>query len=67
MEYKTFLSYNVIGGIAWIGSMVFGGYFFGNIPIVKDNFGIVVIAIIIISVIPAVVEFWKHRGAEVKS
>ncbi len=61
MEYKTFLSYNIIGGITWIGLMTFGGYFFGNIPVVKNNFGIVVIAIIVISLIPAVIEFWKHR------
>ncbi len=63
MEYKTFLSYNVIGGIAWIALLVFGGYFFGNVPIVKNNFGVVVIAIIIISLVPAVIEFWKHKIA----
>ncbi|TSC89874.1 MAG: membrane-associated protein [Parcubacteria group bacterium Gr01-1014_3] len=62
MEYKTFLSYNIIGGIAWIGLFIFGGYFFGNIPIIKDNFGLVVIAIIMISVVPAVIELWKHHG-----
>lgn len=67
MDYKTFLSYNITGGILWIGLFVFGGYFFGNIPIVKNNFGVVVIAIIIISVIPAIVEFWKHRKQKLES
>ncbi len=61
MPYAEFLTYNVIGGIVWIGLFVFGGYFFGNAPLVRDNFSLVVIAIIVISLIPAVVEFWKHR------
>ena len=56
MTYARFALFNISGGILWITSMLLGGYFFGNIPIVKENFGLVVIAIIIISVIPAVVE-----------
>ena len=61
MSYWKFISYNVIGGIGWVAVFVFGGYFFGNIPLVKNNFGIVIIAIIIISTIPAAVEFLRHR------
>jgi membrane-associated protein len=63
MSYWKFISYNVIGGIGWVALFVFGGYFFGNIPFVKRNFGLVIIAIIIISIIPAAVEFCRHRRA----
>jgi len=55
------LSYNVLGGIFWIVSFILGGYFFGNIPVVKRNFTIVIFAIIIISILPAVIEFLRHR------
>jgi membrane-associated protein len=61
MTYGKFLSYNVIGGVGWVGLFTFGGYFFGNIPFVKKNFSIVIIAIILISLVPAVLEFFKHR------
>jgi len=63
MSYGKFLSYNVIGGIGWVAVFVFGGFFFGNIPFVRKNFSLVVIAIILISLVPAVVEFVKHRRA----
>ncbi|WP_333654645.1 DedA family protein [Dissulfurispira sp.] len=61
MAYGRFLSYNIIGGILWIAVCVFAGYFFGNIPIVKQNFGIVILAIIFISIMPGVIEFLRHR------
>jgi membrane-associated protein len=61
MTYTRFAMYNVLGGILWIGSMLFGGYLFGNIPVVRDNFGLVVIAIIVISLIPMIVELVKPR------
>jgi membrane-associated protein len=61
MTYWKFISYNVIGGVGWVAVFVFGGYFFGNIPFVKNNFGMVIIAIIIISTIPVAVEFFRHR------
>lgn len=61
MAYGRFLSYNIIGGILWIAVCVFVGYFFGNIPIVKQNFSIVILAIIFISIMPGVVEFLRHR------
>ena len=63
MTYPTFLAYNVIGGFAWVAVCVFAGYFFGNIPVVKKNFSLVVLAIIGISVLPLVWEWWKHRRA----
>lgn len=61
MTYGKFIAYNIIGGIVWVGIFIFGGYFFGNLPFVKNNFSIVIVAIIIISVIPGVVEFLRHR------
>ena len=61
MSYGKFISYNVIGGIAWVAIFTFMGYFFGNLPFVRDNFSFVVIAIIIISVMPAVYEIIRDR------
>ncbi len=61
MRYSQFLSYNVVGGILWVTCFVLGGYFFGNIPFVKENFSLVILAIIILSLIPPVMEFIKHR------
>lgn len=62
MTYLRFISYNVIGGIAWIAACVFAGYFFGNIPVVKQNFTIVISAIIVISILPGVIEFIRQRN-----
>jgi membrane-associated protein len=61
MSYGRFLSYNVIGGVAWVTLFTFLGYFFGNLPFVKNNFSFVVIAIILISVMPAVYEIARSR------
>ena len=61
MTYGRFFSYNVFGGLAWIAIFLFGGYFFGNIPLVRRNFTLVILAIIFISVLPAVIEFLNQR------
>jgi len=61
MTYGRFLAYNVVGGVAWVALFTFGGYFFGNIPFVRKNFTLVVVAIILISLVPAVWEILKHR------
>jgi membrane-associated protein len=61
MTYGRFLSYNVIGGVGWVALFAFGGYFFGNIPFIRNHFSLVIIAIILISLVPAVLEFFKHR------
>lgn len=63
MSYWKFISYNVIGGVGWVAIFTFGGYFFGNIPFVRRNFSLVILVIIIVSTIPAVVEFVRHRKA----
>ncbi len=61
MNYKNFIFYNFIGGILWVGMFTFVGYFFGNVPFVKHNFSLVIIAIILLSVSPAFYEFIRHK------
>jgi len=61
MSYKYFLTYNVIGGISWVGIFVFLGYFFGNLEFVRNNFELVILAIIVISIAPLIFEAWKAR------
>ena len=63
MSYGRFLLYNVVGGVAWVVSFVLGGYFFGNIPVVKRNFTLVIMAIVVLSILPGVVEFVRQRRA----
>ena len=61
MTYATFAFYNVVGAILWVGVCVSLGYVFGNVPIVKQNFSLVMLGIIFVSVLPAVFEILKHR------
>ncbi|MGB9191490.1 MULTISPECIES: DedA family protein [unclassified Acinetobacter] len=61
MNYKYFLSFNVIGAICWVGSFVILGYLFGNMPIVKDNFTHLIFGIIIISVLPGIIGFIRKK------
>jgi membrane-associated protein len=61
MEYKKFISYNVLGGIAWILIFTIAGYFFGNLPYIRKNFTLVIVAIIILSILPAVFEYIKAK------
>jgi len=67
MEYKRFALFNVTGGTAWVASFVLMGYFFGNIPWVQKRFHAVVLAIIVISLIPPVVEYLRARAASRKN
>jgi len=61
MSYPRFLAFDVVGGLLWVGVCTFAGYFFGNLPFVKRNFSFVILAIVVISVMPAVVEYLRHR------
>ena len=61
MHYTKFISYNVIGGLLWAFIFILGGYYFGNLPMVQQNFSLVVMAIIIISVMPVIIGFIKER------
>lgn len=61
MSYLRFALYNVLGGIFWVPIFIYMGYFLGNLPIIKENFSLMIVAIIIISFIPAIIEYFKHR------
>jgi membrane-associated protein len=61
MSYAKFAAYNIAGALAWVGLFVYGGYMFGETPLVKKNFTLVIIAIIIVSVLPAVFNIWQAR------
>ena len=63
MRYAKFISYSLVGSLLWVGLFVVGGYFFGNLPAVKQNFSFVVVAIIAISTLPIAIEFIRHRRA----
>jgi len=63
MKYSRFISYNVIGGFLWVVSFTLLGYFFGNLPIVKKNFTLVIFAIIFLSILPPIFEYFKHRAS----
>lgn len=60
MNYRLYMMYSAVGGVVWIGSLTLAGYFFGNIPIVKDNLTLMILVIIFISFIPAIIEYIKH-------
>ena len=61
MTYGHFLTYNIVGGIAWVVIFVLGGYFFGNIPLIKQNFSLAIVAIVFLSILPGIIEFLRHR------
>ena len=61
MTYSHFIVYNVAGGILWVALFIFGGYYFGNLPVVRQNFTLVIVAIIIISVLPGVIEYIRQQ------
>jgi membrane-associated protein len=67
MHYKTFISYNVAGGFIWVTALLFAGYFFGQMPIVKEKFEYVVIGIVAVSILPMVYEFIKHKLSKEKA
>jgi len=61
MDYGKFFSYNIIGGVLWVLIGTFAGYFFGNIKLVRENFSLVIIGVILISLAPIIIEYVKHR------
>ncbi|MHC1737849.1 MAG: DedA family protein [Ignavibacteriaceae bacterium] len=61
MTYSRFILYNIAGAVLWVAMFVYGGYFFGNLPFVQKNFSLVILAIIILSVLPGVIEYLRHR------
>ena len=67
MTYHHFLAYNVIGGVLWVTIFSYLGYFFGNMDIVKDNLSLVLVAIIVLSILPAIIEIIRHKRAANKA
>ena len=63
MVYGRFLFYSFAGAILWIGSLAYAGYFFGNLPVVRDNLSIVIIGIVFVSILPGIIEFVRARRA----
>lgn len=61
MSYPAFALYNITGAMAWVGLCIGAGYLFGNVPVVKDNFSLVVIGIVVLSILPMLFEYWRHR------
>jgi len=67
MPYAKFLLFDVLGGFFWVSFFTWGGYFFGNIPLVKRNFTLVIVAIILLSISPAAVELLRHKWRKRKA
>lgn len=65
MTYSKFILYNIVGGVIWVLLFVLGGYFFGNIPVVKNNFSITIVVIIFISILPGIIEFIRTKRKKV--
>ena len=63
MPYLRFFSFSILGTFLWVLSFVLAGYFFGNIPIVKRNLTFVILGIIVISLLPGAVQYWRSRRA----
>ncbi|HKU70796.1 MAG TPA: DedA family protein [Burkholderiales bacterium] len=63
MRYSRFLFYSFSGSIAWTGSLIYAGYYFGNVPAIRENLSLVIIAIVVISILPGVIEYLRHRSS----
>jgi membrane-associated protein len=63
MSYSRFLMFNVIGALIWVVMLTYAGFLFGNLPLVRNNLTVVILAIIVLSVMPAIIEFWRARRA----
>ena len=63
MPYRRFLMFNVSGAVLWVALLTYAGFFFGNLPLVRNNLTAVILGIIVVSVMPAIIEFWRARRA----
>ncbi|WP_391529582.1 DedA family protein [Photorhabdus akhurstii] len=66
MSYRRFAAYNVIGALVWVLLFTYSGYIFGDMPMVQQNLKLLIVAIIFISILPGVIEIWRHRRAVMK-
>lgn len=67
MEYKKYISFSIAGALLWVNIFLFAGHYFGNIPAVKRNFHVVIVAVILISVMPMFIEWYRHRKSQAVS
>ncbi|HWQ37528.1 MAG TPA: DedA family protein [Burkholderiales bacterium] len=63
MNYRRFLAFNIAGGILWVVSLTYAGYYFGNLPFVKDNLTAIILGIVLVSIMPGVIEYRRQRRA----
>lgn len=63
MSYRHFAMYNVIGALLWVLLFTYAGYLFGNVPVVQENLKLLIVAIIVLSILPGVIEVWRHKRA----
>lgn len=63
MTYPRFFAYNVIGGVLWVASFTYAGYFFGNLPVIRQNLSLLIVAIVVISFLPGIIQFLRQRKA----
>jgi membrane-associated protein len=61
MNYRHYVMFSIVGGVAWISSLILAGYFFGNIPVIKNNLTLMILVIVFISFVPAMIQFIRHR------
>ncbi|MCW2103114.1 UNVERIFIED_ORG: membrane-associated protein [Rahnella aquatilis] len=66
MSYRHFAAYNVIGALVWVLLFTYAGYLFGDLPIVQENLKLLIVAIIVVSILPGVIEIWRHKRAAAK-
>jgi membrane-associated protein len=64
MHYARFLFYSFSGSIAWVGSLTYAGYYFGNVPVVKQNLTLVIVIIVLLSIAPGIIEYLRHRSRQ---
>jgi membrane-associated protein len=61
MTYRQFALFNITGGVLWVGLFSYAGYLFGDLPVVQENLRLLIVAIIVLSVLPGVIEVWRQR------
>jgi membrane-associated protein len=67
MSYRHFAIFNVVGALLWVLLFTYAGYLFGNVPVVQENLKLLIVAIIVLSILPGVIEVWRHKRAAKKS
>jgi membrane-associated protein len=67
MSYRHFAAYNVVGGLLWVLLFTYAGYLFGDLPVVQENLKLLIVGIILVSILPGIIEVWRHRRAAARA